>query len=579
MNKESRFYIRKLLFLLVPYKKAIVLISCCLVISTVINLYIPILSRDIMDKGFIKGDQPYLIRLAVIIFLLYTANGLLNMLKEKKRISIIGKLQFNLVTQSYEHLMRLRIGYFSNKNNAEILNNLNMDIINIKGIADQELFFVITQIFNIIGGIIGLFAIDYRLTLAVLLFVPIKYKVMIIFASKRKKLMDSVIEQNEIYAGFFGDSVAGVKEIRMFGILNEKVNKMRRIQEKMIGEQNKLDLLTQMNFLVDSFLVQMLIMILYIFGSILVLDLKLTIGSIFAFITYSTYVTNPISAILNVGYYLAGIIPSAKRYFNLMEQDEECGELEGVCSDIDNNEWGDLVFENVFFSYNSSNPVLKDISFKINERQKVAIIGSNGAGKTTLVDLILRFIEPSQGKIYLDGKELSEISLSVYREKVSVVSQQIYLFNDTIENNICLNKTIGKNELADVIRDSGLEELISKVSLDYVVGNSGAMLSGGQKQKIALARALIHDNPVVIFDEATSNTDVFTEKQMVNLLNTRLKNKTVIIITHKLSVLEGVDNILVLKDGMINGNGSYRYLLENNELFRSMVALGQDFAL
>ena len=154
---------------------------------------------------------------------------------------------------------------------------------------------------------------------------------------------------------------------------------------------------------------------------------------------------------------------------------------------------------------------------------------------------------------------------------VSVVSQQIYLFNDTIRNNICLYKQADDAMIEEACKDSGLEDFIKEVSLDYVVGQNGAMLSGGQKQKIALARALIHDKPIIIFDEATSNADAYSEQQINGLLNTKLKEKTVIVITHKKEILSKVDQIVVLKEGIVVDIGAYDELIGKNDELKIMI--------
>lgn len=154
---------------------------------------------------------------------------------------------------------------------------------------------------------------------------------------------------------------------------------------------------------------------------------------------------------------------------------------------------------------------------------------------------------------------------------VSVVSQQIYLFNDTIRNNICLYKQVGDAAIEEACKDSGLEDFIREVSLDYAVGQNGAMLSGGQKQKIALARALIHDKPIIIFDEATSNTDAYSEQQINGLLDTKLKEKTVIVITHRREILGKVDQIVVLKEGVVADIGTYEELIDKNNDLKFMM--------
>ena len=562
-NKEA---VRRLLLLLGKYKKTIVVIVGCLLVSTGLNLCVPLISRRIMDDGFIGGNKKLLIELVLVSMVIYTINSLIDLIKEKKRVDISAKIQYFLSEQSFSHFMKLRVNYFNNTNYAETLNNINMDINQMTSVADSSVFFVITQAFSMTGGIIWLFIIDFRMTILVLLFIPIKCVVMKYFAKKQKQIMDEFIKKNQKYAKWFGDTVGGVREVKLFNILDRKHEEFDQNQKDIIEKQKQMNMLGQWNTITDSLMVQFLSTLLYILGANLVFDLQLSVGSVFAFITYSSYVTGPISAILNIGYLLSGIIPSTKRYYAFMDLEEETDNCEtaALCPD-------DLKLQQVSFAYEKEKYVLKDVDILFAKGSKTAIIGRNGSGKTTIINLLTRMYEPTSGKIMLGTEDISELPLPEYRNMVSVVSQQIYLFNDTIRNNICLYKRVDDVIVEEACKDSGLEDFIKEVSLDYVVGQNGAMLSGGQKQKIALARALIHDKPIVIFDEATSNTDAYSEQQINGLLDTKLKEKTVIVITHKKEILNKVDQIVVLKEGVVIDNGTYDELVGKNEELNIMM--------
>lgn len=548
-NREA---VRKLLALLYCYKKIIAVIIACLVVSTGLNLCIPLISSQIMDDGFIGGNKSLLIRLILCSLVIYSVSSAIELLKEKKRIDISAKIHYFLSEQSFTHLMRLETSYFSNKNYAEILNSINIDIGNMTSIADEGVFFVVTQAFSMTGGVIGLFILDYRMTILVLLFIPIKYVIMKRFAQRRKQIMDSYIIESQNYAHWFGDTVGGVREIKCFGLLENKQGEFADKQMQVIKLQKKMNMLAQWNSFTDIMLIHILITAIYIIGANLIFNMQLTVGNVFAFITYSSYVTGPISAILNIGYLLSGVIPSTKRYYEFMELKEE----------EDNSDtaviphYGDIELQNISFSYNKEEMVLKDICLVIPKGSKVALIGKNGSGKSTIIDLILRMYEPTDGRILLSGINIASMALSEYRSMISVVNQNIYLFNDTIRNNICLYRQVNDEDILAACNDSGLSEFIEDVSLDYQVGQNGAKLSGGQKQKIALARALFHNRPIVIFDEATSSTDNCSEQQINALLHTKLKDKTVIVVTHKTRILEEVDQVIELMDGEIHGDNS-----------------------
>lgn len=562
-NREA---VRKLLALLKDYTKIISIIFGCLLISTVLNLCVPLLSRRIMDDGFIGGNKELLIKLVLCSLMVYLVISVIDIIKEKNRINISAKIQYSLSEQAFSHLMKMKASYFNNKNYAEILNNINVDIGNMTSIADEGVFFVVTQAFSMTGGVIGLFILNWRMTILVLLFIPIKYVVMKKFAKQRKKVMDDFINDSQKYARWFGDTIGGVREVKLFGILNYKHAEFSQKQSKVVERQKKLNILSQWNNIIDTTLVQILVTVIYIIGANLVFKFQLSVGSVFAFITYSAYVTGPISAILNIGYLLSGIIPSTKRYYEFMNLQEETDKGKLI-----KPEFGNLKLEEVFFSYETDKPILTDVNIEIPKGSKTVLIGKNGSGKSTIINLLTRMYEPTAGQIKLKGVNIFEITLESYRNMISVVSQQIYLFNDTIRNNICIYKKVSDEVIETACKDSGLEDFLKEVSLDYVVGQNGAMLSGGQKQKIALARALVHDKPIIIFDEVTSNTDVYSEHQINGLLHTRLKEKTVIIITHKQEILQDVDQIVILKDGAVVGTGKYDDLVINNAEFKDML--------
>ena len=558
-NSEA---VRKLLGLLKQYNKTIAVIIGCLLISTGLSLCIPLISRQIMDAGFIGGNKSLLIKCTLVLMAIYSVIAIIDILKEKKRVNISANLQYCLSEQSFFHLMKMEAGCFNRTNYAELLNNIYVDINKMVSVADESFFFVVTQGFNMMGGIVGLFIIDYRMTLLVLIFIPIKFIVMKKFAKKQKSIVEEFIKSNQNYASWFGDTVGGIKEVKLFNIYKEKYEEFSIRQKSIIEKQKQLNMLSQWNIKADSIMVHLLSTVLYIVGANLVFELQLSVGSVFAFITYSSYVTGPISAILNIGYLLSGIIPSTKRFYEFMDLKEENDD--GVLTE---KVFGDLEFENIFFSYEAEKPLLMDVQMKFPKGSKTALIGRNGSGKSTIINLLTRLYDPANGRILLNGTDISNISLTDYRNMVSIVSQQIYLFNDTIRNNICLYKEVSEEDIKAACRDSGLDNFLKEVSLEYIVGQNGSMLSGGQKQKIALARALVHERPILLFDEVTSNTDVYSEHQINGLLHTRLKDKTVIMVTHRQEILKKVDQIIILKDGVIADRGMYKELInKNNEL-------------
>lgn len=543
MNKDL---IKYLLKLLIPYKIDIIVIFFILIICSLFNLILPIFSKNIMDKGFIGGNYGLLIKLVLGMILINIINILLNLFKEKKRIEIKYKIEYKLKKQAFNHITNLKMKYFETSNSTEILNNIETDIGNISSISDENLIFVLTQIFNIIGGLIGLIIINFKLTLMVILFIPLKYFLTTYLSKRATSITNKIILSFQDYSKFFGDTIDGIREIKIFSIYNYKEKQFLEKVNETINQNKRLEFNSLLNFSCNDILMNILILMLYIIGGNLVFNLNLSIGSVFAFITYSAYVTAPISAIINIKYYLSRIIPSAERYNQFLKLEEEDTKL-NINEQIKGNK---IKFENVSLGYNNE-ILVENINFELNSKEKIAIIGKNGSGKTTLIKTLLRFYDNISGNIKLDDINIENINLLQYRKLFSVVSQDVYLFNDNIKNNICLYKDISEDLLNQIIIDSNLEDVIRQYGLKYIVGDNGCMLSGGQKQKIALARALVNDTPIIILDEATSNVDEIGEKYINNLLETKLKDKIVIVITHKFDNLNNFNKIIEIIDNKV----------------------------
>lgn len=379
-----------------------------------------------MDDGFIGGDQGVLILRVIQTLMLVILICGIDIVKDKIRIGIQNDLKLNLSRNSFRHLSRLNMSYFDEKNDAEILNNLRMDIENICMVADNSLFFVFAQIFSIIGGMVGLFILNAKLAGLVVLLIPIKYLIARYFAKQNKKIMQQYIMSEEVYSKWFGDVVSGMREIKLFNLYQHKYAEFQDYQENIVENSKKANLLLAYNMTTES--------------------------------------------------------------------------------------------------------------------------------------------------ITMNDMEISSLKLDDYRNMFSVVSQDVVLFNGTIKDNLCLYKDFSDSAIKFAIQASGLEGFIKVHTLDYIVGERGTALSGGEKQKLSLARAILHDRPILILDEATANTDIHSKKYIHNYLLNEATEKTVIIITHSDEVLQMMDNIVFLEQGKVLCHGTYQELLSQNKDFQNMMA-------
>lgn len=570
-NKE--LYIR-LFKLLKPYFKKISLIFACIIVSAGINMLIPLLSKQIMDNGLLVKNFNVVVKFSLItmaIVLIEQAIGLL----ETKYFSYVNSIfQYSLLKMAFKHLQKLKLSYFNNTNFSEIMGNIGMDVGNISRICDKGTFIIISQVFRIIGGLIGLLIIDWKLTLIVLFVAPVRYFIVNFLAKKRKDMFEEFMEYNRDFSSWYGDTISGMKEIKLCGLDRIKTGEFIKKQRKIVKMNIKMAFLDKFNEYSESVVFQGISSALYILGAYMAFRNDLTIGGLFAFLTYSSYVIGPISAILNIGYNFSNIIPSTKRFFEFLDMETEGGINRGNHVRLaDNQVRGDIRFEDVSFSYKEEEKILNKINLNINAGEKIAIIGANGSGKSTLINLLLRFYKPQEGKILIDGIDINNIRLRDYRSLISVVSQDLYLFNTTIENNISTGSKADSSIISKAAVRSGAFDFIKDMPLKYKseVGRNGSRLSGGQRQKIAMARAFARHSKILILDEATANYDVESETYVNKMLTTEFKDSTVLVISHKPDILTKVDKIWMVHEGNIQEYISFGDLKNNSTVYKELL--------
>ena len=361
--------------------------------------------------------------------------------------------------------------------------------------------------------------------------------------------MDEMIVSSRDFSRWFGDDLNGVDEIKLWNLFKSRDKKFQEKQEKVLKVQKRSTMIGGWNSFWEMLLEWSVTILLYLLGGWLICTGTLTIGAVFAFVSYSSYVTGPVSALINLKMYFARIFPSARRLFRFLDMETESdtgtSPLKG---------WPPkLEFRNVEFWYEEERPILQGVSFSVEPGEKVAIIGQNGSGKSTILNLLLRFYEPKAGQILADGVDVQAIPLEEYRGLFSVVSQEPYLFLGDILENVDLQGDADPDRLGAALRASGVESYLPRLPEKErtQIGRNGARLSGGEKQKLAVARALLKDAPVVILDEATSGFDVESDAYLHDVILHQMQGKTVIMITHHYHNLEGMDQVWRLEGGKV----------------------------
>lgn len=534
----------------------IIIIPCTLAIS-VLTFFQPIIIRNITDKGMVNKNIHYIFIFTGLLFLSYVILYIINLVQTKRFITLHKKISNTLFRRSFLKLYKLPLSYYYSRNSAEITNTIFTDVDTLSSVLDKTLSFSMSSIFQLVSGCLGMAIISWKISLFILVCVPIKIFLSIFFSRIKNNDMKLYLKNNNLFYEWLSDQIKGIKEIKLWNLLEIKLRGFSQVQEKLLCAYQKNRMIDQYQEFWEGILNIIITCTLYMFSGYLIIHDYLSIGDALAILAYSGYILSPLSAIINLKYQFSIVKPSVERLLDFFDLDEE-GNFVIDDSEKNVNRKNDkdtpiIEFNNVSFGYSKKTKVLKKVDFKIFKGEKVAIIGENGSGKTTIANLMLGLIKPDSGKIIINGQQVGKTNMEELREKISVVNQSPYLFQETVKENINLKRESNIDKIKHVCKICGIDEFISKLPNGYnqKIGVEGAKLSGGEKQKIAVARAFLKEADLFIFDEATANLDVESNMEIYKRFNKIYEDKTAIFITHRMEELENVDRIIELKDGKI----------------------------
>ena len=524
-------------------KKEIFLLLFVLLLTAFINMLPPFFLQKLIDYGFTNKDLGIITILSLSILLIYVLNSVFQLITEKIRLCVYNKVKMKLEKESFEHLLKLKRKYFDNRNASGIFQALEEDIQCISSIVSDETLSVVTALLISIGGLVSLFFINWVLALIVCLFIPIKFFITQKISMKNIMYSQQYNEKAQEFGEWFGDTVTGLKEIKILNLVDEKREKLAQKQKDIIHLNYKKTMLGCININSEIVLIELFISAIYIVAGILLLNNGISLGSIIAVETYALMFSTPISSVINIIFGISSLLPSIKRFFDFMDEEEEkFGER--TAEKVES-----LEIKNLSFSYSDDKLLFSNISLNINSGEKIAIVGENGVGKTTLINLITRVYQPLKGEILINDVNINEFDYKALYSMIGIVEQNVYLFNNSIYNNICCGKDYSQEEIAKICDIIQLSDMLKEKTLDYSVGNNGSNLSGGQKQKIAIARTILKNTSILILDEASSNLDADTRNSFFDMIGNSLSDKIVICITHDEKIHKFFDAVYCIKNG------------------------------
>ena len=529
-----------------PQWKTLLTVIVLTIVATGIGLYLPIINSNLVDKGILAKNFDYVLNISIIYTLAYVVKGFIGLLISSLTAIMNSKIRFKMNQDVFKEIERFKLSYFQNNDPTMIYNNITTDINNVSKLFDGNLLNVFTQMLYLIGGITCVFMINYKLALVAIAIIPIKYFSINFFSKKNKVLTKEYLSIHTDYARWFQDTIQGIRDIKVFNLYEKKENEFSKVKTKFIKYERMFSIISSAKEEFDNFITQFIIIIIYILGTFFIIKNELTYGTIVAFLTYLVYVSTPISYLTNIKFIFSGIIPSAKRLKEIFETEKEIYNQKIPVSVLKE----DSIIELKGVSYSFADKKLIDdidLTFKVGEI--VALVGDNGSGKTTIGNLLLRFIEPNEGAILLDGINIKEMDLNSYREMFAVADAKSHLFQERLSYNINFNeKEI--DEIDDIIQKSQLknsEIVLMRSQLKLCESN----VSSGEKQKIIIARVFFADKQISIFDEATANLDKKSRENIEEVMVKNSKNSLKIIITHSKDILQYVDQIVMLHEGKV----------------------------
>ncbi|SEF50339.1 lipid A export permease/ATP-binding protein MsbA [Oceanospirillum linum] len=463
--------------------------------------------------------------------------------------------------QLFDKYLSLPVSYFDSQSSGHLISRLTFNIDQVTNAASQAVTVVIREGIFVFGLLLYLFYNNWRLTLIFIAMTPLIGLVVSVASKRFRKVSRRIQTSMGDVTHVASEAITGYRVVRTFDgteYERSRFNKASELNRKQFIKMAATRALS-------TPLVQLIVA--FAMGTLVWLALDpeimqgMTPGEFIAFITAASLMAKPIRQLTEVNNAIQRGVAAAEDLFEQYDKDDEPDYGSGVMSQIK----GDVSFRNVGFRYpGTEKQVLKDVNFDVNAGQVVAIVGRSGSGKSTLINLIPRFYEPVEGGICFDGQPLENVTLSSLRRQISMVTQQVTLFNDTVANNIAYGQPgITREQIKAAAKSAYAMSFIEELpdGLDTLVGDNGVLLSGGQRQRLAIARAILKDAPILILDEATSALDTESERYIQKALDEVMKNRTTFVIAHRLSTIENADIIMVMEQGEIIESGSHKELL------------------
>jgi len=569
---------KRLLKYATPYKGRFVCAMISMAVYSGVAALLVYLSKIIMDGVFVNDDpvkaKKMLISLCLVMPLIYIVKGLADYGKTYFLNYVAQNAIKDLRQELYNKLISLSHSFYITHTSSKVMSRVTNDIGSLQNALLKVPPTLIRDGLIIIGMIGGLFYLHWKYAFFIIVVLPILSIPLIQFARKiRKASKESMIQISEIYTSL-QEMLSGFSVIKSFCREKHEEKRFAVNNKDYYNVQQRIVRVDARTTPVMEFLSMTGVAVVLWFGGKDVINGVWTLGDFTAFILAVQQMYQPIKNFAQLNSTIQHSISASERVFEILDEKNKIFDLPDAKEIKTFSQ--DIVYKNVCFEYEENKPILKNINLNINKGQTVAFVGSSGSGKSTIANLILRFYDVTSGEILVDGTNIKNFTLSSLRDKMGIVSQDVFLFNDTIKYNISYGKLDATDEeIEAAAKAANAHNFISKLPDGYntFIGERGMKLSGGEKQRIAIARAMLKNPPILVLDEATSALDSESEKLVQEAIENLMKNRTVVLIAHRLSTVKNADKIVVIDKGSIAEVGKHQELLDKNGIYAKLYNL------